>query len=228
LSHIVLWSERHELPLAIHLAETKEETEFLSGKTGPIAERIFPAAKWRVDDFSDLPANSSVQWLINNAVLPAGSLVVHGVHLTEADINDVARYSWHVVLCPRSNSHFGDSRAAVASYRKAGINLALGTDSRASVSSLSLWDELAYAWRHFPGVCGPSEWLDIATRGGAKALGVDAIMGRLEPGLGANFQIVVPPEIPSTGELAEALCAHADMIDVKALYIDGENILSVN
>ena len=228
LSRIVSWAERHNLPLTMHLAETKDETEFLSGKTGPIAERIFPEARWNVDDFSDLPTNSPLQWLQNNKILPAGSLIAHGVHLTEAEINDIARNSWHVVLCPRSNSHFGDSRAPVATYLKAGINLALGTDSRASVSSLSLWDEIAYAWRSFPGVCDPSDWLSIATRGGAKALGLDAFMGRLEPGMGAHFQIVMSPEKTSTSKLAEALCDHAEMIEVRALYLDGENILSVN
>jgi cytosine/adenosine deaminase-related metal-dependent hydrolase len=205
------------LPLATHWAESAAELDFLEHAAGPL-RRLYQAAGWSA------PAQSQGAgvWL---AALPQGTLLVHGVHMSAAAIEAVAVAGLHLALCPRSNQRFGAARAPVAACRRAGIQLALGTDSLASSPSLSVWDELAFAWRCFAGALDPLDWLEIATAGGAAALGLDGQMGRLTPGLEASFQVVAVPAGAAATDLAEALCAGGQDVAVQALYLGGENVL---
>ena len=63
---------------------------------------------------------------------------------------------------------------------KTGVNLCLGTDSLASVSSLSMIDEMAFVSKSFP-MAAPERIFQMATLGGAAALGLDNRMGTLVP-----------------------------------------------
>jgi glutamate decarboxylase len=155
----------------------------------------------------------------------AGGLLIHGVHADAAAIAALAGSGHGLVLCPRSNSRFGVARAPVAACRRAGVPLALGTDSRASSPSLSVWDELAFARSWFGGALDPQDWLEIATVGGATVLGLADRLGRLQPGCEASFQVVAVPPGAKAATLAEALCAAGTEIAVQALLLGGENVL---
>ena len=85
-----------------------------------------------------------------------------------------------LVLCPRSNLHIGGRLPDVGALVAEGGALALGTDSLASVPDLSLWAEMATLAAHFPAVPA-ARWLDAATRGGARALGLRGL-GTLDSG----------------------------------------------
>jgi aminodeoxyfutalosine deaminase len=96
-------------------------------------------------------------------------LLVHMTIADEAEIAMASRASAPVVLCPRSNLHITGRLPNVAAMINAGVCLALGTDSFASNTSLSLWDEMATLAKCFPDVdC--AHWLRAATHGGAFAL----------------------------------------------------------
>jgi cytosine/adenosine deaminase-related metal-dependent hydrolase len=123
-----------------------------------------------------------------------------------------------VVLCPRSNAHLGVGTAPAGLYKKAGVPLALGTDSLASNASLSLWDELAFARTVYPEF-SPRELLSIATCGGARALGLASEMGELTVGSGAHLQVLTAATLPPLAELAEWLCCAEHQ--VVALWLAG-------
>lgn len=199
------------MPLAMHWAETAEETDFLSHGTGPIAERLYPAAGW-----SSNPAPLQPQ------ALPTGSLLIHGASLEPGQLPAIAAAGHHLVLCPRSNSRFGVARAPVADCRQAGVPLALGTDSLASSPSLSVWGELAFARQWFTGALDPLRWLEIATCGGAAALGLGHRLGRLQPGFDASFQAVALPAGATAASLAEALCARGEETAPQLVCLAGE------
>jgi len=126
---------------------------------------------------------------------------------------------------PKSNATLNVGKAPVVAYLEAGIPLALGTDSLASSQSLSIWDEMAFAYDWFSGEAKPCEWLQIATLGGANALGLQDRMGQLSPGLEASFQVVTLPELPQLAELEEALCSNGRDVKVTHLYLAAENVL---
>jgi len=184
-----------------------------------MAKRLYPAAGWpltprRRAGTADFPVR-----------LPAGSLLIHGVHAAAADVATLAAAGHHLVLCPRSNRRFAASRAPVAAYRRAGVPLALGTDSLASSPSLSVWAELACARQWYAGALDPQAWLAVATAGGAAALGLAGQLGTLAAGCEASFQVVAVPAGAAAATLAEALCSAGEDIAVTALYLGGENVL---
>jgi cytosine/adenosine deaminase-related metal-dependent hydrolase len=206
------FAQQHRLPLVMHWAETTAELAFMTAGEGPIAERLYPTAGWTLP--ADPPALESF-----------GGLLVHGAHIDNAQIDGIARTGQGVVLCPRSNSLFGGTRAPVAALRRAGVPLALGTDSRASSPSLSVWDELAFARSWLAGALDPQGWLELATIGGARALGLAGEMGRLAPGLPASFQVLAVPPGATAATLAEALCAEGHRTPPRSLLLRGENVL---
>lgn len=214
----------HGLQASIHLAESNEETAFVKSGTGPIAETLYASAQW--DSTADpVSGNSPVKGLCQRGRLRAGDLVVHGVQVDDEDVALIQEKGCHVVLCPRSNATLEVGVAPVAAYLKAGVPLALGTDSMASAPSLSLWDELAFAQEWFKGQASPQQWLEIATLGGAKALGLHHRIGALSVGLDASFQVVAMPELPALDGLEDSLCCGAGQVSVSHLFLSGRNVL---
>jgi cytosine/adenosine deaminase-related metal-dependent hydrolase len=152
-------------------------------------------------------------------------LLVHGVQVDVADVQQIAAAGCGLVLCPRSNEQLGVGTAPAALYRRHHVPLALGTDSLASNDSLSLWDELAAARRLYPELT-PRELLHMATAGGAALLGLSGEMGSLAPGGGAHFQLLRPASLPSLSELVEFLCTPGRSAEVTQLWLGGEEVLA--
>ncbi len=218
------FASEHGLQTCIHLAESKEETSFVKSGTGSIADILYASAQW--DSTADpVSGNSPVKSLCQQGRLRAGDLVVHGVQADDEDVALIQQKGCHVVLCPRSNATLEVGVAPVAAYLKAGVPLALGTDSMASASSLSLWDELAFAQAWFKGQASPQQWLEIATLGGAKALGLCQRIGAISVGLDASFQVAAMPELPALHELEESLCCGGRQVSVSHLFLSGRNVL---
>lgn len=209
------------LPLAIHCGESPEETLFLQGGKGAIADELYIAAGWPLPE--RVSGLSPVSWLAAHGALSPQTLLIHGVQVSAADAGQVAVSGATVVLCPRSNARLGVGIAPVRLYRETGVRLALGTDSLASNDSLSLWDELAFARVVYPEFT-PVELLAIATRGGARALGV--AMGELIVGAGAHFQLLRPVSLPAPAELAEFLCSPGRSAEVHSLWLNGHDVLA--
>lgn len=207
-------------PLAIHCAESPEESEFVRASRGPFAELLYPLSGWSA--YLPPPSGlSPVAWLDACGALTPRTLLIHGVQVDEADAALIAQRSSAVVLCPRSNARLQVGTAPVELYRRHGVTLALGTDSLASNETLSLWDELAFARRVYPQLSAV-ELLTMATRNGAQLLQVEG-MGELEPGRGAHLQVVTSGEIPPAAEVAEWLCSGAHR--VAAVWLAGRECL---
>lgn len=224
LEQVVETARRRRTPVTIHLAESAAECEFLQTSGGPLAEVFYPFVGWE----KMLPPPAAclpVSYLAERGGLGEGTLLAHGVQVDRADADRIAAAGACVVLCPRSNARTGVGRAPLRLYLDAGVHLALGTDSRASVDSLSVWDELAFARRWFEGEADPRTLLRIATRGGARALRLEGEMGVLEPGTGVHFQVLQPEQLPPLPELEEFLCTPGRTSEVRHLLLDGCDVL---
>jgi aminodeoxyfutalosine deaminase len=217
LGDLAAVSRRHSVPMMIHLAETREEVAFLHDSTGKIAELLYPFAGW--EKFLPPPRHATpVAYLDSLGILGPGTTVVHCVHVTPADAGILRQRGVTAVLCPRSNDRLAVGRAPVHLLKKAGIPLALGTDSLASNDSLSLWEEMRFLRRQFPGEFSPGELLELATLGAARALHLQHDVGSLEKGKAADF-LVVKADGSGTGEeLHEALIEHGQLEEV---FING-------
>jgi cytosine/adenosine deaminase-related metal-dependent hydrolase len=164
---------------SIHVAEDEDEIALLRDGSGR-----WPAllAGMGVDPATRVPRKSPVAYLASLGAFQTETppLLVHMVHAAADDRRMAREAGATVVLCPRSNLHVGGRLPDVDALVAEGGPLAIGTDSLASVPDLSLWAEMATLAAHFPGVPA-ARWLDAASRGGARALGLRGF-GALAPG----------------------------------------------
>jgi cytosine/adenosine deaminase-related metal-dependent hydrolase len=107
-------------------------------------------------------------------------VAAHGVQVDETDRRVLARNGVSVALCPRSNRNLGVGTADVPALLAAGVRLALGTDSLASVETLDVLEDGVLLHRSFPGI-EKAAIVRMATLGGAEALGFDDL-GAIAPG----------------------------------------------
>lgn len=182
-------SASRSLPLAIHVSESRPETDFMFDGSGEFATDFFPFVGWE-RFLGHPPRCSSTELLHRNGLLTPTTLAVHCVHVSVADARTIKASGAHIVLCPRSNDLLDVGRAPVSLFKKFGIPLVLGTDSLASNNSLSLWDELRFALETFPDDLSEQDVLQMVTAGGAAALGISATSGSLAVGKRADFQVI--------------------------------------
>ena len=171
--------ERQLWPLSVHLAESREELEFLRTGTGAWRDLLEELGRWD-PDWSAGTA-SPVGYLDKLGWLGPGTLVVHGVHLTDAELARIAEAGATVVTCPRSNRWTGAGDPPIDRFHAAGVRLAVGTDSLASVADLNLFAELAEMRRLTPAMPA-AELLRAATLSGAEALGYGTTHGAITAG----------------------------------------------
>lgn len=118
---------------------------------------------------------------------------VHMTQLIDSDIAILAESGSHVVHCPTSNLKLGNGFCPLERLQKAGVNIALGTDSAASNNDLNMLSEARSAALIAKGVSGNPELLpahealELATINGARALGIDHETGSIEVGKAADL-----------------------------------------
>jgi len=184
-------SRRRRLPLATHVAETRPELEFLQGGTGEF--------KSFLSEFNVLPEDwepprlAPIAYLDSLGVLGPSCVLIHCNYLDQESINRIARTRSSVVYCPRSHSFFGHDKHPVRQLLDAGINVALGTDSLASNSSLSMLDEMRYLFEMRQDLKS-QEIFRAATLNGATALNPGGNLGRVQPGYCADMAVLRLPE----------------------------------
>jgi cytosine/adenosine deaminase-related metal-dependent hydrolase len=192
------------VPVATHLAESAAETEFLrtgSGAWESFAEMLVPP-----------PGTTGIRALGEAGLLNANVVAAHCVEADEEEIALLAEHDVAVAHCPRSNGMLGCGVAPLAALREAGIRVCIATDSPASTPSFDMFDEMraaivgARAREGRPDALTAVDALELATLGGARALGLDASIGSLAPGKQADLTVLsladtpfIPWEDPVTG-----------------------------
>jgi cytosine/adenosine deaminase-related metal-dependent hydrolase len=180
-------------PAAIHLAESRAEVEFLRDGGGPWAAFLEERGLGHV---GFAPAGRSpVAHLEATGALHPGLVAAHCVQVDAADAQRLARSGTRAVLCPRSNQALGVGLPPLPLLLRAGVPLALGSDSLASAPSLHVLEDAALLHAAYPEV-DPLVLVRMATLGGAEALGFDEL-GALEPGRLARLAFATCQEPPA-------------------------------
>jgi 5-methylthioadenosine/S-adenosylhomocysteine deaminase len=171
-------AQRRRLPVAVHLAESEAETQFVRDGTGPFAEAH------RARGIPIIPRRRSpVQYLAELGSLSRNTLCIHCVQLDAQDVAVLAGQGAAVAHCPRSNAAHGHGRAPAAALREAGVRVGLGTDSLVSVEDADVWAEARAAGLH------GEDALRALTIEGARALGLDGEVGSLEVGKAGDVAV---------------------------------------
>ncbi|HMI47601.1 MAG TPA: amidohydrolase family protein [Gemmatimonadaceae bacterium] len=217
------------LPLAMHIAESRQEYDLVVSGTGDFAER------WQRRGIPVAPrARSPIALLEQHGALDRAPLLIHCVRVDDADIEIMVRHSCAVAHCPASNAKFGHGIAPLLPLLAAGIRVGMGSDSVASNNRMDILDEARLAVlihrastrKH--DAFGAHQALELATIGGARALGLDSRIGSLEVGKDADlaaFRIDIPRTTPIGDPYSAAIFAlpgrSAEMVTVKGkLLVD--------
>jgi aminodeoxyfutalosine deaminase len=176
--------------MSVHLGESPEEVEFVEQGTGAWRGMLELIGAWR-DDWK-VPACDPVGYLDRHGLIDSQTLVVHGVQFTDAALARLQEIGATLVTCPRSNHWVGVGYPPIERFYASGVNVAVGTDSLASVGDLNLFSELK-TMRWLAPTVPAGKILESATAIGAKALGLETELGSLTPGKRADMISVELP-----------------------------------
>ena len=220
------------LLLSTHLAETPDERDFLRDGTGafgrlydrlgfdpgPVENQLIGVRSHSHPHFHlDSPSRAGghnrleiaadagpVAFAAAVGLLDRRAILAHCNDLSDADIARLATGRASVVYCPRTHAYFGRPRHRLADLLAAGVNVALGTDSRASNPDLNLLDDLRWVAREHPEMDLLTLFSLVTTRAAAAVVGWGKAIGRLVPG--ALADCVVYPT--TTGDALREIIAN--------------------
>lgn len=176
----------HSAPIAMHVAETREEIELLDSQSGKFVELLRGLGAW--NPTAETNANS-IDVVIEQLARSNRVLLVHGNYLTETQLQTVSQHNISIAYCPRTHAWFGHSTWPLKLAIELGINVCLGTDSRVSNPDLNLLSELKTVAKLHPEIRSEVV-LKLGTINAATALGIAATFGSIEPGKSANLCLI--------------------------------------
>jgi cytosine/adenosine deaminase-related metal-dependent hydrolase len=192
LKAAVALSAAARAPIAMHLAESREEIELLRHGTGPL--RHFLAERGICDAAGAWPGLRPMECLRLLASAHR-AMVIHGNYLEDEEIAFLAARAERmaVVYCPRTHDWFGHRAYPLEKMLALGVRIALGTDGRGLSPDLSLLAEMRLVARRHPSV-ELETILRMGTLIGAEVLGWERRVGSLDPGKQADLAIVGLPD----------------------------------
>lgn len=204
-------ADRYGAPLLIHLSESADEQKQVRERYG----------KTPTEHLRDL------------GFLRRGVVGAHGVWLTPADRAILKQADVGVAHCPQSNMKISSGTAPVADMLKEGLRLGLGTDGAASNNDLDMFEEMltaALLSKHVTGdptTAPATAVLEMATLGGARALGMEDRIGSLEKGKRADLVVVGldQPRLQPVYDPVSHLVYAAKGADVRQVVVEGRVLL---
>lgn len=163
-----------DCPIHIHIQETRQE----------------------IDDHIDRYGMRPLARLDSLGLIGPNLIAVHMTQLNHDEVKLLSTRGANVVHCPQSNLKLASGFCPVAELIDEGINVSLGTDGAASNNDLNMWDEMRTAALLAKGVSGRADAipahtaLRMATLGGARALGLEDIIGSITIGKSADLVAV--------------------------------------
>jgi len=203
--------KEHKILFQIHLAETEAELEEAEQRYGM----------------------RPVEHLLKLGILDADTLCHHAVRVNEKEIELLAQSGVGISHNPESNMKLASGVAPLPKMLTAGVKVGLGTDGCASNNNMDLFQEMDTAAKLHkvhqgdPSLSSAVEMVEMATKGGAAALGMADIVGSLEPGKKADL-ITIDLNQPHLTPMYEP-CSHlvyaARGADVRDVIIDGRMVM---
>ena len=151
---------------------------------------------WEVQESLRLFGRRPVEEFYNRGILGESTVVAHCVWLDDREVELMVRTGTAATHCPCSNMKLASGPARIGHYRAAGMTVGLGTDGEKENNNLDMLGEMKFASLLAkvatldPTAADPWDVLDMATRSGAAALGLDDVTGTLEPGKDADIVTV--------------------------------------
>ena len=205
------WVKERGVRLHTHLSETRKEVD----------DCIAAYGKTPVELFNDI------------GVFSVPVYAAHGVHINEEEMEILKEHDVSIVHNPASNMKLASGIAPVKKYREKGINTALGTDGASSNNNLSMIKEMNTAAllqtiaNMTPSAVRPYDIIEMATIGGAKALGLDNRIGTIEKGKEADIVLINTSDanMSPLNDPFSAMVFSADRKNVDTVFCKGRKLL---
>ena len=175
-----------------------------------------------------------VEWLSRIGALGPDLVAVHAVHVRPEEIAKMAEAGTSVSHNPFSNLFCGDRNAPVSDYLRAGIPVGFGTDGAANNNAMGVLDALritrSLQRTHLndPEAISPEKAIRMATIEGARAIGLDGLVGSIEPRKCADLIVIDYGEMPHTvptHNLLVQLVHSVKQSDVRTVIVNGRVIM---
>ena len=192
-------AKKHNSLVAMHVAETLAERQLCDSLTGDFVDLLQDFDAWDPKTF--VPRRSIKGFLGRLSQAPR-SLVVHGNYLDSDELDLVQRNkNMSIVFCPRTHQFFQHTPYPLQEMLDRGINVAVGTDSRASNPDLNLFSDLQLIAADFPKLSA-MDVLKLGTVNGALALGREDELGTLAVGKQAAISCIVNEDLNAGQKVA--------------------------
>ncbi|GAX89775.1 amidohydrolase [Effusibacillus lacus] len=208
LKRVAELSAELNVPIQIHLSETAGEVERCMEEHGCTPIRLMEQV----------------------GLFERPTLAAHCVHVTDEDLDIMARYNVHVAHNPDSNLKLGSGVAPAVKMLQKGLIVGLGTDGAASNNNLDMFEEMRQAAMLHKGVnldpiaVSAYKALEMATKDGAKALFLEDRLGTVQSGALADLIMLDfnrPYYYPRHNVIAHLVYA-GQSGDVTDVIVDGQ------
>ena len=199
--------QEFNVPFTTHASENRTEVEQVTAQYGM----------------------TPIELLNSYHLLDARTILAHCVHLRDDEINLLKETGTQVVHCPESNLKLGSGIARVVEMLLAGVNVCLGTDGAASNNDLNMLGEMRTAAllqkgiHQDPKLLTTLQAMEMATINGAKAFGMEHLVGSLEAGKKADIVLLDFRKLHLTPrhDVYAHLVYAVNKADVDTVIIDG-------
>lgn len=211
LKTVRTYSEKQGMPIVIHVSETRNEVE----------ESLKKYSKTPVSRLFDL------------GILAHKTVCAHCVHVTDQDIELMAKSKASAIYNPESNMKLGAGVAPIPKLLRAGVAVGIGTDGAASNNDLSIFREMDSGAKlqklshENNAAITAIQILRLATLEGARALNIDQNVGSLEEGKLADIILVdlLYPHMQPVHDIASQLVYSATGMEVDTVICNGKILM---
>ncbi|MET3803642.1 guanine deaminase [Nakamurella sp. UYEF19] len=211
---------RDDIAFTSHINENLAEVETVAS--------LFPDSRDYLDTYH------------RHGLVTPRSVLAHNVHATDAELAVMGQTGAWASHCPSSNSSLGSGLFPLRRHLEHGVGVSLGSDVGAGTGLFLLKEGLqAYFMQQLLGADGlpltPAHLLYLATRAGARALGIDHRVGDFAIGREFDAVLITPAprsqlavNVANAADLVDALArvfALATPADVARVWVHGDQIL---
>jgi 5-methylthioadenosine/S-adenosylhomocysteine deaminase len=208
LEAVASLSEEHHALVHTHASESRDEIAIVKERSG---------------------ARTNIEYLSAVRLASPHLCAAHCVWVDDGDQQLLADHDIKVMHCPGSNLKLGSGISPVPEMRARGITVSLGADGAACNNRLDMFEEMRLAavlqaMRRQPGVLPAGDVMWMATRAGARTLGLERDIGSIEVGKKADVIVVDRdrPHLTPGPDPYSTLVYAARGSDVRTTIVDGE------
>jgi len=205
----------------------------LAEKSGAVMHTHAAETPLELDTVKRETGHDEIAYLDSVGISGPRAALAHCVWVDKDDIAVLARQRTNVVHCPSSNLKLGSGIAPIPEMLAAGCRVGIGADGAPCNNRLDAFSEMRLAAliqkpRLGPDALPAAQALELATLGGARALGLEADIGSIEVGKCADLIVLDlegPHAQPDEADLISRIVYSARAADVRHVIVDGRVVV---